>query len=50
MQDQEFLELGEQFEEQEHALFGEGGFQTVVAQVAELEKALGIDDLKQFTP
>lgn len=46
---QEFLELGEQFEAQEHALFGEDGFRTIVAEVAELEKVLGIHDLAQFT-
>ncbi|MDC0674476.1 hemerythrin domain-containing protein [Nannocystis radixulma] len=45
-----FVELGEQFEEKEHALFGEGGFQTLVAEVGELEKALEIHDLERFTP
>lgn len=45
-----YRELGEQFEENEHALFGEHGFETVVAQVAELERALGIHDLASFTP
>ena len=47
---QEFDSLGESFEEQEDALFGEGGFEKVVAQVADLEKLLGIYELKQFTP
>lgn len=45
-----FVELGEQFEEKEHALFGEGGFHTIVAEVGELEKALEIHDLERFTP
>jgi hemerythrin-like domain-containing protein len=48
--EKEYAELGEQFEEKEHALFGEGGFQTIVEQVAELEKRLGIYDLNRFTP
>jgi hemerythrin-like domain-containing protein len=43
-------ELGEQFEEQEDKLFGEGGFDKTVEQVAALEKKLGIYDLSQFTP
>ncbi len=43
-------EMGDQFEEQERKLFGAGGFETVVGKVAEIEKALGIYDLGQFTP
>lgn len=43
-------ELGEQFEEQEDARFGEGGFTKTVGQVAAIEKQLGIYDLAQFTP
>ncbi|HEX5066583.1 MAG TPA: hypothetical protein VFY49_10750 [Myxococcota bacterium] len=43
-------ELGEEFEEKEHELFGERGFQTVVNEVADLERALGIHDLASFTP
>lgn len=46
----EFDELGDQFEEREHKLFGEHGFEDIVAQVAELEKTLGIYDLAKFTP
>jgi hemerythrin-like domain-containing protein len=45
-----YRELGEQFEHKEHELFGEGGFRTVVGQVADLERALGIHDLASFTP
>jgi hemerythrin-like domain-containing protein len=48
--EKQYAELGEQFEDKEHALFGESGFQGVVDQVAELEKALGIYDLNRFTP
>jgi hemerythrin-like domain-containing protein len=43
-------ELGEQFEEQEDRLFGEGGFHKTVQQVAAIEKQLGIDEPSQFTP
>jgi hemerythrin-like domain-containing protein len=46
----EVKELGEQFEEQEHKLFGEGGFQETVGKVAEIEKQLSIHDLASFTP
>ena len=46
----EFDELGDQFEEKEHKLFGEHGFEDIVAQVAEFEKTLGIYDLAKFTP
>jgi hemerythrin-like domain-containing protein len=45
-----YRELGEQFEEQEHQLFGDHGFQEVVKQVADLERALGIHELASFTP
>lgn len=48
--EKEFHDLGEEFEEKEDKLFGEGGFEKVVAQVAELEKGLGIYELAQFTP
>jgi len=45
-----YHELGEQFEEQEHARFGEQGFQNTVAEVARLEATLGIGDQASFTP
>lgn len=46
----EFRDLGEQFEDKEHELFGEEGFEGIVVQVGGLEQALGIYDLNQFTP
>jgi hemerythrin-like domain-containing protein len=46
----EMRELGERFEQEEDRLFGEGGFQRIVGQVAEVERQLGIYDLDQFTP
>lgn len=45
-----YRELGEQFEEKEHELFGEHGFEEIVGQVASLERALKIHDLASFTP
>jgi hemerythrin-like domain-containing protein len=45
-----YRELGETFEEQEHARFGEHGFEKTVAEIAQLEATLGIADLAKFTP
>ena len=46
----EYDSLGEEFEDNEHKLFGEGGFEMMVSKVAEIEKHLGIYELAQFTP
>jgi hemerythrin-like domain-containing protein len=46
----EFDAIGEDMEKQEHQHFGEDGFEKTVARVAELERTIGIDDLRQFTP
>lgn len=46
----EYNALGEEFEDKEHALFGDDGFEQIVAEVAKLEQTLGIYDLAQFTP
>jgi hemerythrin-like domain-containing protein len=46
----EYEDLGEAFEEKEHQLFGKDGFEKVVAEVAELERQLGIYELSRFTP
>jgi hemerythrin-like domain-containing protein len=46
----EYATLGEEFEDKEHKLFGEDGFEKVVEEVAGLERALGIYDLSSFTP
>jgi hemerythrin-like domain-containing protein len=46
----EYNSLGEDFEKIEHQKFGEGGFETMVGRVAEIEKQIGIFDLNQFTP
>jgi hemerythrin-like domain-containing protein len=45
-----YRELGERFEEQEHARFGKHGFDDTVKEVARLEAALEIGDLASFTP
>ena len=45
----EFDEMGDRFEDKEHQLFGEHGFENIVTQVAEFEKTLKIYDLSQFT-
>lgn len=47
---EEFDAMGDQFEAKENELFGEGGFEKVVEQVAAIEKTLGIYELDQFTP
>lgn len=44
-----YRELGEQFEDKEHELFGEHGFENTVSEVARLETTLGIGDLATFT-
>lgn len=46
----EYFALGEEFEDKEHELFGEDGFDTIVEKVANIEKQLNIYDLFQFTP
>lgn len=46
----EYDSMGEEFEKKEHQLFGEDGFEKNVAEVAGIEKTLGIYDLGQFTP
>lgn len=46
----EYDSLGEQFERIEHQNFGEDGFESMVAKVADIEKQLGIYELAQFTP
>jgi hemerythrin-like domain-containing protein len=41
--------LGARMEADEKKVLGAGGFEKAVAEVARLEKTLGIDDLAQFT-
>jgi hemerythrin-like domain-containing protein len=46
----EYDAMAEDFEKKEHQLFGTDGFEKMVDRVAELERAIGINDLNQFTP
>jgi len=46
----EYDSIGEEFEKNEHRLFGKDGFETIVNEVKELEKKTGIYELNQFTP
>jgi hemerythrin-like domain-containing protein len=46
----EYFAMGEEFEDKEHQLFGEDGFESMVDKVADIEKKLGIYDLSKFTP
>lgn len=46
----EYDSLGEEFEANEHKLFGNDGFETMVGKVTAIEKQLGIYELAQFTP
>lgn len=46
----EYTALGEAFEEREHELFGETGFEKMVERIATIERSLGIYDLRHFTP
>jgi hemerythrin-like domain-containing protein len=46
----EYDAMAEDFEKKEHELFGEDGFEKMVARVAQLEQQIGIHNLDQFTP
>ena len=46
----EYDSLGEEFEDKEHELFGQDGFEMMVNKVAGIEKRVGIYDLSKFTP
>jgi hemerythrin-like domain-containing protein len=46
----EFDAMKEDFEKDERQKFGGDGFEKMVSQVADLERAIGIHDLSKFTP
>jgi len=46
----EYDALSEEFEKNEHKLFGENGFEAMIEKVVIIEKSLGIYELAQFTP
>jgi hemerythrin-like domain-containing protein len=50
MSKREYDAMGDLFEDREHKLFGQDGFEGMVVEVARLEKSVGIDDLAKFTP
>jgi len=43
-------EMGDKFEDIEQDQLGEDGFENALAQIGDIESALGLDDLAQFTP
>ena len=45
-----YQELGEKFEDEETKQLGKEGFEHVLAQIAEIEKNLGIGDISIYTP
>lgn len=47
---EKYKELGELFEEKEHQLFGDDGFDKIVNAISRIEQSLGIYNLAQFTP
>jgi hemerythrin-like domain-containing protein len=47
---EEYFDLGEEFEDREHELFGESGFESMVLKVENIEKQINIYDLSQFNP
>ena len=48
--EEEYDSLGDIFEKKEHELFGKDGFNSIVRDIEEIEKGLGIYNLSQFTP
>jgi hemerythrin-like domain-containing protein len=46
----EFDAMAEDFEREERRRFGQDGFEAMVARVAEIERTLHINDLRQYTP
>lgn len=46
----EFEEMGDKFEDREHQLFGDKGYEKTVEKVAYIERLVAIEDLSQFTP
>jgi hemerythrin-like domain-containing protein len=50
MSEKQLAEMGEKFEEIEHQQFGKDGFDDAVNQITQVEIALGMSDIAQFTP
>jgi hemerythrin-like domain-containing protein len=49
LSEHELDEMGEEFEDIERQTFGKDGFDDAVAQIGQIEQALGFADLAQFT-
>jgi len=48
--DKQLDEVGDQFEDIEHKMFGKDGFEDAEKRISSIEAALGFADLSQFTP
>jgi hemerythrin-like domain-containing protein len=48
--DKQLDEIGDQFEDIEHKMFGKDGFEDAEKKMSGIEAALGFSDLAQFTP
>ena len=48
--DKQLDEIGDQFEDIEHKMFGKDGFEDAEKKISAIEQALGFADLAQFTP
>lgn len=46
----EYDAIAEQFEREEHSLFGKDGFEKMVDRVARIARMIGLNDLSKFTP
>jgi hemerythrin-like domain-containing protein len=49
MDDDEYDEMSDRFEEIEKQQFGEDGFESALKQIADIESTLGLADISQFT-
>jgi hypothetical protein len=48
--DKQLDEIGDQFEDIEHRMFGKDGFEDAEKKISAVEATLGFSDLAQFTP
>jgi hemerythrin-like domain-containing protein len=48
--DKQLDEVGDQFEDIEHKMFGKDGFEDAEKKISKIEAELGFADLSQFTP
>jgi hemerythrin-like domain-containing protein len=49
LSEEQFDEIGDKFEEIERQQFGDDGYEAAVKQIGDIEMALGLNDLSQFT-